>query len=224
PELTRPYYTLPADKVRVIPHPSYVGVYPADTTRDAARAALGLGAGETVLAALGAVRRYKGIGSLLDAFDAARRANPRLRLIVAGRPIRFPGFVALKRRCERNPAILSRFEGVPDEELQLYLAAADVVVLPYADVLNSGIVMLAATFGRPVIAPDCGCVGAIVGEELGIRFKPDSPGALEQALLRVDSLKDPRHADAARRFAESLAPRLVSERFSRALREAAIRR
>ncbi len=48
---------------------------------------------------------------------------------------------------------------VPPEDVQTFFLASDLVVLPYRSVLNSGAVMLALTFGRPVLVPDLGAMG-----------------------------------------------------------------
>ncbi|MEZ4597387.1 MAG: glycosyltransferase [Chloroflexota bacterium] len=47
---------------------------------------------------------------------------------------------------------------VPDDRMQVFLRAADVMVLPYRDVLTSGSAILAMTFGLPVVAPRIGCL------------------------------------------------------------------
>lgn len=220
PELTEPHYTLPPEKVRVIPHPSYLGIYPAHLSRAQARFELGLGAGDTVLAVVGGIRRYKGIDALLEAFDEVRQGDASLKLIVAGRPIAFPGLEAMRGRLERDPAIVAKLDRIPDEDLQLYLGAADVVVLPYADILNSGVLMLGLSFGRPVIAPDRGCVADLVSDEIGFRFDPASPRALADAIARAPDLKAERYQQAARRVAEELAPARAAAQFAEALRDA----
>ncbi len=56
-------------------------------------------------------------------------------------------------------------ETIPDDQMQVYLRAADAVVLPYRDVLSSGSAILAMTFGQPVIAPAIGCLPESLGSE-----------------------------------------------------------
>ena len=67
---TAPWYEIPKDRLAVIPHASYLGVYPNSVARGEARARLGLGRDHTVLTVFGTVRRYKGLDRLLDAFEA----------------------------------------------------------------------------------------------------------------------------------------------------------
>ena len=69
---------------------------------------------------------------------------------------------------------------VPDDRMQVYLRAADAVVLPYRDVLTSGSAILAMTFGQPVIAPAIGCLPESLGSEGTILYDADAPDGLER--------------------------------------------
>ena len=70
--------------------------------------------------------------------------------------------------------------------MQMYLRAADAVVLPYKDVLTSGSAILAMTFGQPVIAPAIGCLPESLGAEGTILYDPSTPDGLERALRGRD--------------------------------------
>ena len=67
----------------------------------------------------------------------------------------------------------SRLGFVPDDELQVYLRAADVVATPFLEILTSGSVLLAMSFERAVIAPRRGCVAETVGDDGGILYDAD---------------------------------------------------
>ena len=219
PALTEHRYKLPPEKLKVVPHSSYLGVYPNVVDKSQARFALGLLPNQTVLAFIGGIRPYKGLDALLDAYQPLAREDPDLRLIVAGPPIDFPNLRLLRRRCEADPSIITRMTRIPETELQLYFNAADAIVLPYTDILNSGALMLALSYGRPVIAANRGCVGSLVSEDVGLLFDPATPGDLARVLRRAPELKDERFSRAALRVAESVPPAEVAERFARLIRE-----
>lgn len=90
------------------------------------------------------------------------------------------------RRLLRSPGqLVTRLGHLPDRELATYLAASDVVVLPYKKSFKgtSGILLNAAATGRPVVACDVNQVGDIVRKQsLGILCVPESPEALAFAL------------------------------------------
>ncbi len=195
-------YALPArlhDRLRVIPHGDYAGVYPDTIAREAARAALGAAPDERVMLFLGQIRPYKGVEDLIDAFRTLDR--PAIRLVIAGRT---PGVTMNRRLSERadGDARITFVPGaVPDELMQVYLRGADVAVLPYRDVLTSGSAILAMTFGLPVVAPAIGCLPETL-EGCSVLYDPDAPDALRRALeqaLASDLRSLGEHAVAASR-------------------------
>jgi len=176
-------YGLPAsthDRLQVVPHGNYAGWYADTLGRDAARAALGLAATDRAFLFVGQVRGYKGVDELLDVFRSIDA--PDARLIVAGRPDRVQTQTGLERRAAADPRVTLALGLVPDDRMQVYLRAADAVVLPYRDVLTSGSAILAMTFGRPVIAPAIGCLPESLGSEGTILYDPSAPDGLERAL------------------------------------------
>ena len=63
-----------------------------------------------------------------------------------------------------------------DDETELYLKAADVLVLPYRYIYQSGVLFLGHSFGLPVIAADVGCLkDEIVEGQTGFIFRPEDP-------------------------------------------------
>lgn len=180
-------YHLPdhvADRIRVVPHGNYVESYPNNTTQAEARSRLDLPLDSTVFLHIGNIRPYKNVGDLVDTFHAMPDSD--LQLLIAGRPPRAePARTHLESACTNDARINCALEFIPEDELQMYLRAADAVVLPFAEVLTSGSVVLALSFGRPVIAPRLGCIPGTVGDCDDLLYDPDAPDALERALRRA---------------------------------------
>ena len=84
----------------------------------------------------------------------------------------------------------SRF--FPNEELQLLFNAADVGVFPFADVLTSGSVITALSFGIPVIVPDIGCLPEVALPQAGIVYDHDDADGLRRAMLEIQEAGHPR--------------------------------
>jgi len=91
----------------------------------------------------------------------------------------------IQNLAQNNPAIKWVLEPVPDEAIQLYMNACNVCVLPYRWSTTSGAVMLAWTFGRPVIAPAIASFPELVTPETGILYDPSQPDALVSALQQA---------------------------------------
>lgn len=187
-QLERRYGPLP--QARVIAHGNYIGCYGPPRERAASRAALGLPPNGRVLLSLGALRPYKGLEDLLDAFERLPAAT-RGTLLIAGAPKDRAYAAALARRAApiEGARLDARF--VPDDALAGYFAAADAVALPYRQLLTSGALLAAMSYARPVIAPAFGPAAELVREgEQGFLFAPGDVGALAQALARAAAQPD----------------------------------
>lgn len=183
-------------RVVVIEHSSYVGQYPDWVSRDAARAQLGLSSTDKVLVALGGIRPYKGLGRLLDVFHELAEEDPSLHLLVAGKPAATQETAGLQRRCEQSPRVLSEFSHVPDDQLQVWFGAADLAVLPYSRILNSGVFWLAQTFGLPIVGPRTGALLDLADEPHVRLFNPRDDRSLKETLRStiIELVDDPQSA------------------------------
>jgi beta-1,4-mannosyltransferase len=162
----------------VIPHGHYRGEYPDDSALNA-RAQLRIADDARVFLCFGRVRRYKNIPALIHAFKTV--ADDRAVLCIAGRP---PG-PKLKAEIEvaanGDRRIRLHLEDIARERVQLFFRAADLVVLPYRDILNSGAALLALSFNRPVLVPDMGAMGELrahVGIDWVLTYDGDLDGSL----------------------------------------------
>ena len=171
------------ERIRVIPHANYIGVYPDTMGRKEARKALGMGKGKRLLLYFGFIRDYKGLPELIDSFKKLDAKDA--RLVIAGKPFD-DGLVAkLRKKAEGDRNIRLDMEYIPDERVQEYMKAADAVVLPYRDFLTSGAVMLAMSFGRPVIAPDAGHIREVVEDRGGFLYDPADPKGLLRSMKEL---------------------------------------
>lgn len=205
------------DKVLFSPHPSYAGAYPTNVTREDARLALGIEPSETVFTMFGAIKPYKGLDGLLDAFDRAQRStNRRLRLVVAGAPDGTPSAQQFVERCLAHPDVLIQPAKVPADHVQNYVAAGDIGLAPYNRILNSGAALLYTTFGLPVVVPN----EASVRENLpaGAHVAFDGPDALGDALLEALDLVGTDTTRAVQAHARKFAPGPLAAGFAARLR------
>jgi beta-1,4-mannosyltransferase len=213
-ELVAPYYDLPADRVFVVPHPGYAHAYPDSISKLDARAELDLDPDELVGALVGSIRPYKGIDDLLDAWARLDREPPR-RLLIAGPPAARAG-AALLERAALDPNVVLDARLLDAAEVQLFLRAADFAVLPYRRALNSGALLLALTFGLPVIVPEGGGLEELIDPAYARTFVAGDMESLIGALEAIPELLTPEAraaatAVAARRDPTELSERLVTE-------------
>ena len=65
------------------------------------------------------------------------------------------------------------------------MKSADVLVLPYDDVLTSGSVLLSMSFGKPIIAPRIGCIPEVLDDQGSFLYYPNEEEGLLQAMQRA---------------------------------------
>jgi glycosyltransferase involved in cell wall biosynthesis len=147
--------------ISVIPYGINNAVPETDLTSDEAKRRLGIRDGERTILFFGAIRPYKGLEYLITAFQGIAAARPDYRLIIAGEPKRgSEEYVAEIQRAINGTLdrrrIIQKLQFIPDEETELYFKAADLLVLPYTEIFQSGILMWGLSFGLPVVAADVG--------------------------------------------------------------------
>lgn len=92
---------------------------------------------------------------------------------------------------------------VPEGDVQGYFESADVVVLPYRHIDQSGVLFTAFRFGVPVIAFDVGAFKEYLPPQAGLLVAEKSPEALAEALGRFYRMRSEYSREAIRNFADS---------------------
>lgn len=145
-------YSLPHDKLVTLRHASYIGVYGEAPGRSEARDMLGIPASSPTVGFVGQIRHYKGVSTLLRAVEILARRHDDLTLVLAGKTSPSEMEV-LEREMPRSVRAVRRHAFVPDEDLGVWFSACDVMAFPYRNILNSGSVILSATYGVPAVVP-----------------------------------------------------------------------
>jgi glycosyltransferase involved in cell wall biosynthesis len=168
--------------VTVIPFGINNAVPNTDLTPEEARRRLGIRPEEKVLLFFGNIAPYKGLEYLLQAFSRLSAERSDYRLAIVGRP-KGPSeyWDQIRQIIDRlDPArLFQKIEYVPDEDTEIYFKAADVVVLPYTEVFQSGVLFLGYSFGLPALVADVGSLrDDVVEGQTGCVFAPCDPDDL----------------------------------------------
>jgi glycosyltransferase involved in cell wall biosynthesis len=169
-----------SDRVHVIPHGvfAHLAEQPAgDGPFDAPPFQTDL----PVVLCFGLMRPYKGIDVLLDAWRGIEGAE----LWIAG--MARMEIAALRAAAPPNVRFVPRFIG--DAELPAYFRAASLVVLPYREIDQSGVLFTALAFGRPLLLSDVGGFPEVAATGAARVVPAGDPAALHDALASL--LGDP---------------------------------
>jgi len=180
--------------IKIIPHGNYILCYENTVNKVQARSQLQLDTEDIVFLCFGVIRMYKGVPELIEAF---KKLNvPQAKLLIVGKPSNNEIADKIREKCDMDKNIKLVFEFIPDDEVQVYMNAADVVVLPYRNILTSGAAMLAVSFGKSVIVPAIGGIQDILDEKGSFLFDPlESDGLVRsmQFALNADLIKMGKH-------------------------------
>jgi glycosyltransferase involved in cell wall biosynthesis len=141
-----------ANKQKVVytPHPHYKYYYKNSFSRECARQKLGIKSNKYVFLFLGQIKAYKNVIGLVKAFKSLEVRNK--FLLIAGK-IDDEIKDELFRLTDGANDIILYPSFVHDDDLQLFLNSADLVVTPYNAIFNSGSIFLNLSYSKPTLAP-----------------------------------------------------------------------
>lgn len=171
-------------KETMIPHGHFLD-YAEPIDKVAARNYLKLPVDKTIFLFFGQIKKVKGVGLLLEAFQKIREKNPEALLVIAGSVWKddFTQYQEIIDRYHMQAAVRTEIRYIPDEEIKYYYSAADCCVLPYLDVYQSGVVQLTYAYKKPVVATRIGAFREVVLEnKSGFMCEPNNIDSLAEAI------------------------------------------
>lgn len=144
------------ERIAIIPHGGYSHFYPDRQSRCQARTELGWPGDAMVLLFFGQLKRVKGLEVLLTAFAELVQRRRNVRLAIAGKEVDVPfdDYLELLDTRGLRPYCMLEIGHIPNARAPLYFRAADLVVLPYRRIYQSGVALMAMTLGTPVVVSD----------------------------------------------------------------------
>jgi glycosyltransferase involved in cell wall biosynthesis len=164
----------------VVPHGHYRQIYKNRCSREKARNRLDISPQARVILYFGQIRPYKNIGVLLKAFG--QFLDPDAVLVIAGKASSPALQKEIVAAASSDPRVRLWMDFIPPRRVQYFFNVADLVVLPYRDVLNSGSALLALSFNRAVLVPDLGAMGELK-TQVGADWVCTYPGELNETIL-----------------------------------------
>ena len=203
--------------VTVIPFGINNSLRQTDLSPSEAKRRIGVGQHSRAILFFGGIRPYKGLQYLVSALELLlKESQSTYRLIIAGKPKKedeqyWAGLQKTLNREILRGHVLQRIEYIPDNETELYFKAADVVVLPYTNIYQSGVLFLGYSFGLPAVATSVGSFGDdIVEGRTGYLCDPCDPKDLARALETYFQSDLYRHLDEKRQEIRTYAHRRYS--------------
>lgn len=169
--------------VRVTVHPAYNFFKQKNMVKEEARKILGINKEEKVILFFGLVREYKGLKHLLNAMKLLKEMQ--VKLLIAGD---FAGaraaYDAIISNNNIKEVVKIYDEHIPIGEVEKFFAACDLVVLPYESATQSGVIQVAYSFNKPVLATRVGGLpDVVINGETGYLVEPQNPEQIADAII-----------------------------------------
>ncbi len=153
----------PKAKYRKTPHPVY-DVFGQSMDQQTAKELIGV-SGEKIILNFGLIRDYKGLDILIESTKYLNGKLSNFKILVVGECYGDENnYLQLAEENGVSDVIDFRFEFVPNDKVNQYFCAADLVVLPYKSATQSGVVPIAYHFDKPVVVSNVGGLPEIVDE------------------------------------------------------------
>jgi beta-1,4-mannosyltransferase len=188
-EIISKTYQVEQSKLAIIPHGHYRSIYREAIDSKTARERLALPITGKVYLHLGMLKPYKGIETLLQVWHDHHADFSEHTLLIAGKALDENYGVSLAQQAAAVSGVILQNQFIPNENIHLYFSAADVVVLPFSQILTSGSLILAMSFGKPTIAPDIGSIPETLGRANQLIYNPQTSNSLVSPLqksLKID--------------------------------------
>jgi beta-1,4-mannosyltransferase len=169
------------DKIFVVPHGHYIDYYENVLSATEAKQLLNVDPASTTFLYFGGIHPSKGVLDAIEAFKAVN--SPRSNFLIAGKAgDKIQKAISAAIAGVKNINFVDPDNYVLDQDVQLYMNAADVVVLPYKVFTTSGVALLAMSFKKACIAPKSGFFQDILDQSDNFLYVPNTQLALQHAM------------------------------------------
>lgn len=198
-------FSVPRGRVSVIPHGSYLHAVATVPDSIEARRRLGIGIDRKVILFFGRIKAVKGLDVLLEALPQVIDRCPDVQLVIAGAAGRTDADAIRLRVADEGLGshCIVRTEFIPDPEVPDYYAAADLVVLPYRRIYQSGVLLMSMSYRRAVLVSDLkGMTEMVTDGHTGFVFRAGDATHLATRISEILPAEDLRAhvAEAAYRY------------------------
>jgi glycosyltransferase involved in cell wall biosynthesis len=177
-----------SDRIDVIPH----GIMPVQNppALTDARKKLNLPQDRQIILFFGGIRPNKGLDVLIKSLETVKLFNEQVLLVIAGGLLgrfSFEQYSNMIRNTGLSNHVQTFIKFIPEEDVDYFFAASDLVVLPYLKFESqSGVLLRAYAHKKPVVASNVGAMGELVSSDnIGLAVEPGAVEPLAQAVINA---------------------------------------
>lgn len=179
----------PQDKLNVIPHGHYRDIYAPAIAKEIARQQLGFPQEGFIFLNFGVLKPYKGTEKLLEVWQQEIDSIPDHYLQIVGKALDSDYGNSLQQKVNQISNVTLNNAYISDEEIPIYFSAVDAVILPFQRILTSGSLLLAMSYGKPIIAPNFAGIKEVLDTANDFLYNPEQEDGLSH-MIQAFQTKD----------------------------------
>lgn len=172
-------------RITYVPHGHYME-YAENATMEESRKRLNIPADRPMILFFGQIKTVKGVDVLLEALPKVAKRYPNVLCVIAGKVWKddFSVYQDMIDTLQIGDNVRTDIRFIGDDEIKYYFNAADIVALPYRQIYQSGVVLLAYAYEKPVVATTEGEFLTVVKpNKTGLLVPSGNADALADALI-----------------------------------------
>ncbi len=176
------------DDIGIIPHGNYIPFIKLEKNQEFSRQYLGISKNKKVLLFFGMIKRIKGLEILLSALEKVIKLHPDILLVIAGKTWEgnFKIYQEIIDKYNLNRFCIVRNKYIPSNDVNHYFAAADLVILPYKRISQSGVLMMAVSYQKAVLTSDLPPFKEVLSnDKTGFLFQSENIDSLANKIIQI---------------------------------------
>lgn len=136
----------------------------------------------------GQIKQVKGLDILLKATSILKKKGVKLNLLIAGKAWKsdLDEYINMINELEISDITKTDFRYVPDNEVTSFYAKADLLVLPYREIYQSGVLLLSMSYGKPILSSNLPAFADVIKDGVnGFLFEQ---GSAEDLAAKVEQI------------------------------------
>ena len=177
-------------KIDIIPHGNYTSFINLYEDQNKSREKLSFPKDKKILLFFGMIKKVKGLDVLLKALKDVISVNKDIVLVIAGKVWNhdFSVYQSLIDEHNLSDHCIVHNNFISHHDLDFYYSSADLVVLPYKKIYQSGVLMMSLSYEKPVLVSDLSpLTEIIIDNETGFVFKSGDSVSLSNKLISIFS-------------------------------------
>jgi len=173
------FFSVSRDKITVVPLSASLNINTKKNNQDTSNPSILF---------FGRIWKYKGLKYLIKAEPLIRNKIKNFKIIIAGEG---ESFAPYEKLIQNTDSFIIKNYRISEEEMHNLFAECSIVVLPYIEATQSGIIPYAFQYGKPVIATEVGSIPDVIDNQInGILIAPKDSTALANEIINLLSNKE----------------------------------